>query len=181
MPFRPLLGKYSNFTDQFNSISRETHRKGKSHFPLQPERQPGCSFVKHKPRRGKGGAGRSATEPQQATPTKRISPPKTSSRATTHEFALARCLAARLVPRPSLLAVWSQFVGGTDRIPPHGGGLRAVGVGSALPRRRVRAGLRRQVRPPLALLPASSLICLLPGAGVARKVGSSCLVRFVAV
>lgn len=31
-------------------------------------------------------------------------------------------------------------------IPLDGGGLRAVGGGSALPRRRVRAGLRRQVR-----------------------------------
>jgi hypothetical protein len=50
---------------------------------------------------------------------------------------------SRSAPRPSLLAVRGPFGGGTDRIPLHGGGLRAVGVGSAVPRRRVRAGLRR--------------------------------------
>ena len=90
---KPLFGKYSNSTYQFNLTWKTLKR---THVPLQPERQPGCSWS-HQPGRGKG---RSATEPQQATPTKRISPPKTSSRATTPEFALARCLAAR-APRPS--------------------------------------------------------------------------------
>jgi hypothetical protein len=127
-------------------------------------------FVKHQPRRGKGGAGRSATEPQQATPTKRISPPKRSSRAATHEFA------ARPRPRPRELSRRR-----TSSLPP--GRLESVrrrdGPDPAPWRRASGGGSRIRSSPPpsacrtpptgtASARPAFSLICLLPGAGVPR-------------
>ena len=155
---KPLFGKYSNSTYQFNLTWKTLKR---THVPLQPENN---LAVREAPTRKRKRAQRNGTATSDTNQTNFPSKNELQS----HNARIRPRALSRSARDPSLLPVWSPLGGGTDRILLHGGGLRAVGVGSALPRRRVRAGLRRQVRPPLALLPASSLICLLPGAGVPR-------------
>jgi hypothetical protein len=90
-------------------------------------RQPGTGTLKE------AGAGR--TE-RKATTNRTSFTSKTSTKASKRTLSPSR--RASSFP-PALFGV--RAGGGRDRILSHGGGLRAVGVGSALPRRRVRAGL----------------------------------------
>jgi hypothetical protein len=102
----------------------------------QPPPTRGRSIAPHE--RGKGTqAGGTQTEtspePGENPPAGKIFPSRSSAR-----------LRLRPLPLPSFADLIESLLGAG--IPLHGGGLRAVGVGSALPRCGVRAGFRRQVR-----------------------------------